>query len=85
MGDGEKEEREQVRTIATKRTESGKRIELMAVLILHNANEDKRTMGAMGEGGYGELAEGEARIANYTKGGLKVREKRTELTRRGMR
>ena len=85
MGDGEKEEREQVRTIATKRTENEKGIELMAVLILHNANEDKRTMGAMGEGGYEKLAEGEARIANYTKGGLKVREKRTELTRRGMR
>ena len=32
----------------------------------------------MGEGGDGKLAEGEARIANYTKGGLKVREKRTE-------
>ena len=34
----------------------------------------------MGEGeeGYEELAEGEARIANYTKGGLKVREKRAE-------
>ena len=32
----------------------------------------------MGEGGYEKLAEGEARIANYTKGGLKVREKRTE-------
>ena len=32
----------------------------------------------MGEGGYEKLAEGEARIANYTKGGMKVRGKRTE-------
>ena len=32
MEDGEKEEREQVRTIATKRTENEKGIELMAVL-----------------------------------------------------
>ena len=38
-------EEEQVRTIATKRTENEKGIELMAVLILHNANENRGRWG----------------------------------------